>query len=105
MHLSWFRPEGLTIARRLGAMVGYCWTKRHSDSVGEIYVIAVHPAAVGQGVGRALLRRGMELLSEAGCQKAIVYVDGANERAIALYASEGFTLNRTERVLELQLSD
>jgi mycothiol synthase len=84
-------------------MAGYCWVKRHDQRVGEIYVIAVDPAAAGQGIGRALLRMGLGRLADMGCEEAIVYVDEANRRATALYEAEGFSLNRTERILEKRL--
>jgi mycothiol synthase len=100
MGLRWFRAEGLIICKLEGTPIGYCWTKRHSPAVGEIYVIAIDPGAAGRGLGRQLLRRGLEHLTGEGCDRAIVYVDDRNRRAIALYESEGFTLNRTERVFE-----
>ena len=51
----WFSPDGLLVARDGGAPVGFHWTKRHGDGLGEVDVIAVAPGHEGKGIGRALL--------------------------------------------------
>lgn len=100
MRLQWFDPEGLFLAWRRPDLLGFHWTKWHGhagerpphDPVGEVYVLAVHPDAQGLGLGRGLLRTGLAHLAGRGCRRAILYVDRTSERAVALYAAEGFGL-------------
>ena len=86
----WFDPDGFLLARRDGALVGFHWTKVHPDGAGEVYVIGVDPAAQGSGLGAALLVRGLALLRERGCPEVLLYVDGDNAPALALYERFGF---------------
>jgi len=62
-------------------------TNRH---VGRIRAVAVHPDQRRRGVGRALVRRGVEEAAGRGFGKLMLTVLGSNTRAIALYHSEGF---------------
>ena len=96
---DWFDPEGLLTAWRDGVMLGFHWTKWHAhetegipvhEPVGEVYVLAVDPAAQGLGLGRALLGAGLQFLYDRGCTEAVLYVDCASAGAVALYESEGF---------------
>ena len=51
----WFDPEGFRLAWRGGTLVGFCWTKLHSDDLGEIYIVGVAPESQGLGwVGPSL---------------------------------------------------
>jgi mycothiol synthase len=97
---EWFDPEGLLMAWRGDQLVGFHWTKWHGhhtdevpahEPVGEVYVLAVDPAAQGLGLGRALLVAGLRYLYARGCSEAVLYVDCASEGAVRLYESEGFT--------------
>ncbi len=65
--------------------------------MGEIYVIGVDPDFQGRGWGRALTRAGLDWLARAGLSVGMLYVDAANEAAIALYRSLGFTEDHTDR--------
>jgi mycothiol synthase len=96
---EWFEPEGLLMAWRGDDLVGFHWTKWHGhesdevpahEPVGEVYVLAVDPAAQGLGLGRALLAAGLRHLYDRGCREAVLYVDCASTGAVALYESEGF---------------
>lgn len=97
-ELSWFDPEGLLCAWQDGRMLGFHWTKWHGhepteaahEPVGEVYVLAVAPEAQGLGLGRMLLREGLQHLHERGCRTAILYVDASSAGPVALYESEGF---------------
>jgi ribosomal protein S18 acetylase RimI-like enzyme len=53
---------------------------------GYIGWLYVHPDFYGQGIGRALLQRGLELVPE----KAWTIALAGNSRALNLYQSEGF---------------
>ena len=65
---------------------------------GEVYVVAVSPAAAGRGLGRALTAAGLRHLAEVEprLDRVILYVDGDNEPAIRLYEGLGFSRERTE---------
>lgn len=97
---DWFSANDLLMAWRGDRLTGFHWTKWHAhdsdeapahEPVGEVYVLAIHPDARGTGLGRYLLRAGVRHLWARGCHAAILYVDCANEAAVALYQAEGFT--------------
>jgi mycothiol synthase len=91
----WFSPEDFLLARdATGALVGFCWLKVE-DTVGgiegEIYVLGVHPEHAGAGIGRSLLRAGLNRLRERSVRRMSLYVEEDNASAVRLYRSEGFT--------------
>jgi mycothiol synthase len=97
---SWFDPDGFRMAWEGPTLVGFCWTKVHDDGVGEIYVIAVSPAAQGRGLGRALVLEGLRHLAEdRRLSRAMLYVDSGNESALELYQKLGFRLDHVDRAL------
>lgn len=88
---EWFDPGDFLVARGdTGRLVGYNWLKVEG-TVGEIYVIGVHPDAAGQGLGRALMRAGLDRLRARGCTIAELYVEAESTGAVHLYRSLGFT--------------
>lgn len=87
MAEPWFDPDGFFLAEQDGKVVGFHWTKVHPDGTGEIYVIGISPEAQGGGLGRALVVHGLAHLQP---RDVILYVEGDNEPAIALYLSLGF---------------
>lgn len=96
MSEPWFDPEGLIIAIPADPTaeprtLGFHWTKRHSPTLGEVYVVGVHPQAQGRGIGRLLTLAGLHHLAEKGVDEVILYVEADNEAAIATYTSLGFT--------------
>ena len=92
MGEPWFDREDFLIARdEQGRMAGFDWLKVDDDACsGEIYVLAVDPDVAGRGLGRALLVAGLRRMLARGLSQATLYVDGENDRAIALYRSLGF---------------
>lgn len=88
----WFDPAGFLLAVRDtdAALLGFHWTKIHDDGTGEVYVLGIDPAAQGLGLGASLLRLGLDRLRERGCTQVLLYVDGDNRAARALYAGAGF---------------
>ena len=91
MAEPWFDPAGFFVALRGDTMVGFHWTKRHPDSLGEVYVLGVSPAAAGGGLGKVLLLTGLEYLQRQGDTVVQLYVEADNPDAIGLYRHYGFT--------------
>ena len=102
---SWFDPAGLFLAVPAeGAppeprLLGFHWTKIHRDEdppYGEVYVVAVNPKAAGRGLGTVLTNAGLQHLRDQGVDSVLLYVDGDNDPAIAVYSGQGFEVERTE---------
>jgi ribosomal protein S18 acetylase RimI-like enzyme len=77
----------LVAADEGGAVVGF--VAAHPAD-GELYLLFVHPAAAGRGVGRRLLDAAHDALREAGCREAFLYTHQQNERALAVYRAAGY---------------
>lgn len=103
---DWFDASGFRMYERDGRLAGFCWTKVHrsghdaSDPLhpgddGEIYVIAVDPDFHGLGLGSELTLAGLDHLAEKGITSALLYVDAANEGAVAMYKKLGFEVAAT----------
>jgi mycothiol synthase len=113
MAESWFDPQGFLLAEQDGAdglpeLVGFHWTKVHGgdghghepghgpddghghEAIGEVYVVGVAPGQQGRGLGRALTVAGLRYLRGLGLDQAMLYVEGDNEPARAVYRSLGF---------------
>lgn len=96
MGEPWFEPEGLITAWEAGdpaRLLGFHWTKRHPDlpdgrTRGEIYVVAVDPAAQGRGLGRLLTQAGLEHMADL--DEVHLYVEADNAPAVRLYESLDF---------------
>jgi mycothiol synthase len=91
MAEPWFDPAGFFVALRGETMLGFHWTKQHGDHLGEVYVLAVSPAAGGAGLGTALLLTGLEHLRRQGDTVVELYVEDDNPDALGLYTDYGFT--------------
>jgi mycothiol synthase len=91
--LSWFRAEDLLLAvdDQDDRPLGLHWLKRRDAHTGEVYNLAIHPAGQGRRLGATLLSAGLDHLAARGCTDALLWVDLANERAVRLYTSHGFT--------------
>lgn len=92
-----FRADGLALAFRDGACVGFCRNELY-PSRGEIGVLGTTHAARGIGLGRALLRWGLGWLLAHTDQPLTLLVDGDNDSALRLYEQEGFVVARTRRI-------
>jgi mycothiol synthase len=102
---AWFDAEGLFLAVPEDEdplepeVLGFHWTKVHRDEnppYGEVYVVATNPKAAGRGLGSVLTNVGLAHLATQGVDEVILYVDGDNDPAIAVYDRQGFTTIRTE---------
>jgi len=92
----WFDPAGFLLAWEGDRVVGSCWTKLHDDGVGEIYMIGVIPEWSGRGLGTTLLCLGLDYLFIVGhAERAMLFVEGDNERATRLYEELGFAVVET----------
>jgi mycothiol synthase len=91
MAEPWFDPDGLIVAVAGDRMLGFHWTKQHSPSLGEVYVVAIDPDAQGRGLGRALTLAGLRHLASRGLDEVLLYVEADNAPAIAVYSRLGFT--------------
>lgn len=94
-----FPADGLALAYRGTEPVGFCRCELYPTR-GEIGVLGTTRAARGIGLGRALLRWGVDWLESHTTTPVTLLVDGDNERALSLYRSEGFEVRRTRRVLQ-----
>jgi len=109
MAEPWFDPAGFVLAVDADGLAGFCWTKVHPpapgdpEALGEIFVIGVDPSRHGQGLGRALVVAGLATLADRGMHTGMLFVDGANDAAVHLYESLGFTTHRCDRAYEREI--
>jgi mycothiol synthase len=96
----WFDPEGLFLAfdTTTGALLGFHWTKVHSQALGEVYVVGVDPAAQGRGLGAALTLIGLHHLADRLGDGAdvMLYVEADNVAAVKTYRRLGFAIVNTD---------
>ncbi len=121
----WFdAADFLMLENQSGQLIGFNWTKRvparvsdlypspaypeigrlptlsispsYGGSLGEIYVVGLHPDARGRKIGRGLTLLGLQHLRERGSDFFALYVDATNIPAVSLYYSLGFTLHHDD---------
>jgi ribosomal-protein-alanine N-acetyltransferase len=73
-------------------VVGFAAFHRVMDEA-ELLNLAVAPAHQRRGIARALLEYARRLLHQAGAKRIFLEVRAANQRALGLYFSVGFTLH------------
>lgn len=78
-----------TFALRAGDR-GFILARQTLDEA-EILTLAVDPAARREGIGAALVATALATVGAAGAKATFLEVAEANEAAIYLYASAGFT--------------
>jgi ribosomal protein S18 acetylase RimI-like enzyme len=79
-----------------------------AEGCGELYAVNLDPDHWGRGIGRALVRRVTERLISMGFREAVLWVVPENQRARALYESEGWVADggiATEDVLGVTVTD
>jgi mycothiol synthase len=96
-QLPGFRADGALVAYRGGEVAGFCRNEIFATR-GEIGALGTVHAARGIGLGRALLRWGVQWLEQATPDAVTLLVDGDNEGALGLYRSEGFEVVRRRRL-------
>ncbi|MFF2922251.1 mycothiol synthase [Streptomyces celluloflavus] len=94
---TWFDPEGFFLAEREGRLIGFHWTKTHTEEgLGEVYVLGVRPGAQGGGLGKALTTIGLRHLAAQGLPTAMLYVDADNAPAVTVYERLGFVTHEKD---------
>jgi L-amino acid N-acyltransferase YncA len=65
-----------------------------SDALGHVATMGtwIAPSHRGHGLGRALAAASFQFAAEHGYEKILIYVLADNDRALAFYASLGFTV-------------
>ncbi|MHA1780122.1 MAG: ribosomal protein S18-alanine N-acetyltransferase [Candidatus Thorarchaeota archaeon] len=106
MGLYQHAPRTFLVAEIDGNIVGYimCRIERGVSSFGRLPVkkghvvsIAVRPEYRHQGIGTALVTRGLEGMIEYGASEAFLEVRKTNTNAISVYERLGFTVKRVLR--------
>lgn len=92
-----FDPASITLIHHAGDrddLVGFITTRpvfeENGETVGPIGSIGTDRSVRGLGLGRVLLRAGINLLKDRGAGSINLEVVTINERALSLYESEGF---------------
>jgi ribosomal protein S18 acetylase RimI-like enzyme len=100
---GWSGPDGLgdrlkrtAMVELDGAVVGTLFLERDDDEEASIFGFVIEPSLQGRGIGRAALRQACEQLHADGACRIGLDVDVANDRALGLYTSIGFTPVITE---------
>jgi ribosomal protein S18 acetylase RimI-like enzyme len=108
---GWSGPDDLgdrlkrtALVELRGAVVGTLFLERDDDEEASIFGFVIEPSLQGHGIGRAALRRACEQLRADGARRISLDVDVANDRALGLYTSIGFTPVTTEDYFALPLS-
>lgn len=97
VKLPMFDRELLLFAEREGQVLGYCWSwidptraRVTGDNCAYIGDLGVRLTHRRQGVGRALLVRGLTEIKSRGATAVELDMDGPNANARQLYESVGF---------------
>jgi ribosomal protein S18 acetylase RimI-like enzyme len=98
------RLERTALIELRGAVVGTLFLQRDGEAEASIFGFVVEPSLQGRGIGRAALRQACDQLRADGARRISLDVDVANDRALGLYTSIGFTPVTTEDYFALPLS-
>lgn len=97
------RPDNTLVARDGERVIGFAtygpYRWEDLPETGEVMAIYVLKEYYGQGVGRALMEKALEVLSGYG--RVALWVLKGNERAIRFYEKCGFRFDGTENTLTL----
>ncbi len=90
------RGDGIWVAERERAVIGFLGRVQAADGAGVIDLVAVDREARSVGAGAALVRRFLGDARERGEDRARVGTQVANPRALAFYERLGFRAERAE---------
>jgi mycothiol synthase len=105
----WFDPSLFLLAFDAHGLAGFNWLKVHpatddQPALGEIFVIGTDPRTQGSGLGRALALAGFDALVARGITTGMLFCAADNAPALKLYRSLGFTVYRTDRAYECEVT-
>jgi mycothiol synthase len=86
-------PGGVLLLRHGAQPVGtaHVFRDNENEQAAEIGMLSVYPDYRGRGLGRLMLRKALEVAFHNGYHPIYLSVNAANESAVSLYLSEGFT--------------
>jgi GNAT superfamily N-acetyltransferase len=79
------------VAEADGRIIGFCGCALLHSGDGEIVTLYIHPDYQGGGVGTGLWNAGLDVLREAGCEQAWVWVL-EKAQAVHFYENKGCIL-------------
>ncbi len=71
-----------------------------TESTADLEAIYLDPEVIGQGIGRALMRRVVEDIAQAGFTEATLWVLDTNDRARRFYEAAGWRADGASKVEE-----
>ena len=94
---TWFDDQGyleggVLLLKQDGRPIGTMMVMRDTEEPGtaEVAALGIVPARQGAGLGRRLLRYGVDLAARRGFHSVVLSVNAENESALRLYLAEGF---------------
>jgi len=101
-------PENVLVAKNSnGTVIGFAtFSFDESSGIGEIGNNAVIPELQGQGIGKQMYRKILDILKERGAVYVIVstgYEDSGHAKARAAYEKAGFKKMRTSITYSMKL--
>lgn len=101
-HILEGRRSTVLVAETGGEVAGFASVgPSDQDGWGEVYAIYVLPSRWGHGLGARLLRRGEDALSQAGFDRALLWVLEGNGRARRFYEKRGWKPGKPVRLEDI----
>lgn len=102
-HALSHEPPAELLVHAAGAALAFLRLTLTGHERGELSSLGVTRAARGQGLGHAVVTRGLARLHALGARHATLEVAATNERATALYRRHGFAITAETPVYRLPL--
>jgi len=97
-------PRGALVAERNGEVIGFAFNHPRGN-VGWFGPLAVTPTEQSAGVGKALLRSGIEYLRNSGCGLIGLETFPTNPVSVSMYIKHGFRIVGATVLLEVPLPE
>lgn len=104
-HLPELKKRAVFVTDAAGTVVGSCiaWRDARGDSdVASLHWLVVSPEREGQGIGKALCRRVMQIYAELGEFPVYLHTQPWSYRAVFLYFGLGFRLQKNDTFKEYE---